>query len=418
MVIKLRLIMMSRREFLRWCGTGSAGFIAWWLTGCSGNLPVINPVQAKSLVPSKPTSVIQASGPDKGSTTVESLISQYWFSPSADGSGFDRSAQPAKSSPKNESISAAPPKAWYAPAKYFTDVTIQGIGGYEAGGVISSGDYQFVPLAVLQARAIALTPMHEGSGEFTNVYSMAQDGRLILQGILLPYALIHASVTGAIQDQIEGPMAMPTINGIRFVNRADLLNQVKQVQVNAQVNANTDATEYEKAADMFGNHYPKDKWQPPKKDHCGEDLTKLYALWLMNQEMTSLLIQEWRTMGEPNIEEMDKKFPATKDLNKVTKEEDDFGQRLKDKDCYFYTDGGSVYDDYKLMRAQAYLKAGGYKGNILRARDFNQLNVQERAQVEQTIQQGVRVIQGKFNLAMNSDQVLRTAQQIIDQYWW
>ncbi len=410
---------LTRREFLNLAWLTSVGFA---LSACGYSR---NPTSEPTVLSSSgrsPTSVIQASKPLEGSTTVESLLPQYWFSPRTDGLGFERSAQPAKSPLKNGSISAAPPKAWYAPANYFNDADISGLGSCKVGGNISSGDYKFVPLVALQAQAVAISPNQlvwgEGTGDLINVYSIAQEGRLLFQGVLLPYALTRMSITGGMQDAIEGPMAIRTNTGIRYVNRADLWNNSQQIRVNTQAVEKPKEQEY--ATDVYAHSYPPNRWKPPNKDHCGQDMREFFALLLLTESVADIEIEEWRTLRDrgqtKDIEQIIKQLKSSKEMDVYSKRHNEIDRQLRERDCYFYPEGGSVYNDYKVMRTQAYLRIS--KGSPVSAETYRGLSREAQNEISEIAHRGYVTMKAQFNKNMTTDEIYRRAFEIVSKYWW
>jgi hypothetical protein len=437
---------LTRRDFIKLSALTLGGVI---LSGCEraaqSFVPIPpTPTLAHAVInvfqpptPAASTSGLFATQPDSGSKTNEFIAPQYWFFLGPDGKSFIRSPQPTITSPKSESISA-PPKTVYIPANHFCDANISGLGKCKVGGEIPSGDYSYLSLAALQS--IAITPDQllraEGSSELVNVFTIAEGGRLLLQGAILPNALINALQNGTTADTIEGPMAIPTNGQLRFVYRADLIKQAQQVQVIASKNdaiSLQGAWPKDFAIGIGGNPFHPKDWKPPDKDpkkNCGIDLTDYFAYLLLSETVASIYVNNIKALNESGViktkeqyekavQEMEQKNPTLRKIREYEKKYDEVDKQLREGGCYFHTEGGSVFMDYKLMRHRAWMKIGGYKNPDLSAEEYAQIWNKDPL-VQSAWRKGEQTLETMLRTEKNitTDNLFNLAKRLIEMYWW
>ncbi len=156
---------------------------------------------------------------------------------------------------------------------------------------------------------------------------------------------------------------------VRVVELQDLSQINQAIEGNfalAQSDSDADAlANYENEIERIMNWVP-DGWKPPDKDYCGQKMDQYYALLLMDETIAILMIDQWN-ITHNNIS-LNPKIGTEYD-NKYRPIRDKIEQQLKDKDCYLYhkyqypegsgnKSGGSVYSDYKHMRAIGFPKLG------------------------------------------------------------
>lgn len=377
-----------------------------------------------------PDNPIQTGKPLDGSKTAESPL-QIWYVYVHETQSLAPTPKPTREPPVLRAPGPQDAKVRYAvPESYLTPVDINGLGSYKVGGKISSGSYDYIPLVSLQSMAITADQLMamEGGTNLINMYAIAQGGRLVLQGVLLPVAVAQASVSGLIQDEIQGPMAIPTKDGMFFVNRSDLLNKGMAQKVRVTAASNPRASTLEGSLptgwslEIVGNPFPPEDWKPPDKNHCGQDMTEYFALLLL-QEISSgvignkISLADSLRMSDAQFDAFLAKTPLLKGYREIGKRSNAISQRLKDKKCYFYPEGGSPFMDYKLMRDRAGLRAGRYPNAYLTAQGYAKIWNKEQA-VHLAWRKGVKAINNMFNENLTTEQAYQLARSIIEQYWW
>jgi len=78
--------------------------------------------------------------------------------------------------------------------------------------------------------------------------------------------------------------------------------------------------------------------------------------------------------------------------------------RLKEKDLYFYESDGSIFDDYKIMRDEAYKRV---------AKEMGVAN-----QSEGGIPSVIQALRNRFELQMSAEQVMQIARDFVNTWCW
>lgn len=404
----------GRRIFLKgFAGLSLLGGGVMLLSGC--DVPAA--VSPQTLPEQKPdASTIGVTQLLKESQTIKS---QFWYYPT--NVGFGRTEE-ATSTPPPEIPSLQP---WYVPEKHFTEVKI-GNAPAKVGGQPPPGQYAFYPLVALQSLAVPMDRLMglEGSSNWFNVYEATANG-LLITGILvrtgLAGALVYASISGELQRSIEGEKIIYLLDENGKIKVIDL-GQV-EAEENVQIFEKTDEQTLAQARPNFkieilGNSFPPEDWKPPKKDHCGFDMVDYFARLLLNQTQASILRDEIRgVLTGAEFDKLMQEVPILREAKEFTAEEDRISESLRQKNCYFYPQGGSVFSDYKLMRERAYLRAGGYSNPNLTYEEYARIINTDPA-VQTAFRQGVNAIEGMFDKNMTTEVAFQLAKQIVSQFWW
>jgi hypothetical protein len=216
----------------------------------------------------------------------------------------------------------------------------------------------------------------ESTGNLTWSFSndaipIIENGELIGLSTTLPIATLIGSILfnpGVVQDTSEGnPQIWLNHNGKLIPHQltqqetaliragckiADYgkIDTPFEIRVNNITIAKAKDSEVHKPyakliVDKTGEHFvPSDpNWKPPKKDYCGENIPRFYALMVYDQILAILMVKSGIISDKPIVDKFSSDFLPEKEM--ITK-------RMKDKDCFFYKHGGSIFMDYKLMREQ------------------------------------------------------------------
>lgn len=177
-----------------------------------------------------------------------------------------------------------------------------------------------------------------------------------------------------------------------------------------------------------GNPFPPKDWKSPEKDsikNCGVDLTEYFAYQLLEEalalfsrdEIDSLQLQGKLKSSVQLTEHMGQTLPIFKDYSKFETRGNQIDAQLREGNCYFYPDGGSVFADYKYMRDRANLRAGGYSKPNITAEEYAQIWNKNPA-IQIAWSKGARILDGMFNKDMTTDEALQQAKDIVEKYWW
>lgn len=432
---------LTRREFLNYAGRTSLGLGATAILAACGAPPppTSTPIGSRNGVSPIVDNPIRATQLLPGSGTNEFLGPQYWYYPV--DKGLKRTPQATPTPPsKNESISAAPPNAWYVPDNHFdTTVNVNGTN-LRAGYHLQEGKYNYYPAVALQA--IAITPDQlvrmEGSSNWVNTFEVTKEG-LMFTGVLVRVGLIGAlanfSISGGLQREIEGDriITVRDANGnARFIN-VDEIKPQAQVNIAKVTDAKSLQGTFPKdfALEMGGNPFHPNDWKPPDKDpkkNCGVDLTVYFAYWLLSSTVSPLYRDEINALYKQNpsmtpeqfdkaMQEFEKRTPILRDIKKSEAEHNNAEKQLDKGGCNFHPEGGSVFMDFKLMRQRAWMKAGGYSNPNLSAEDYAQIWNKDPA-AQSAHRKGVQTIDGMFNKDMTTEQAFQQAKNIIEKLWW
>lgn len=131
-------------------------------------------------------------------------------------------------------------------------------------------------------------------------------------------------------------------------------------------------------------------WQPPSKDHGGENIPDLFARMLLN-EIVGIMYAKLR-----------KDLPIENGIDEILDEMKSVNNRLREKGEYFYDPEGSIFMDYKIMREQAYRTIGNEAG---------------KEDTEEAIIYGNKEVKSKFSPEMPVGEALYIAREIVDQWW-
>jgi hypothetical protein len=92
-------------------------------------------------------------------------------------------------------------------------------------------------------------------------------------------------------------------------------------------------------------------WYPPKQNHGGENIPRLFALILLDEIVARICAQA------RNFD-----LPIAQEIDAALLEKDNVLQRLKQEGAYTYFPNRSIFDDYKRMLCLACIKIGSEMG--------------------------------------------------------
>lgn len=427
---------LTRRQFLDLSWKTALGLV---LAGCAPT-PVA-PTSAPVTPQNQKQPILDFTRPLSGSTTVESLLPQHWYISTETGfrlmdQNLSKAAPPLVNQPKT---------AYVSPEAYFHDAPINlGTGKkYKVGDNLPDGQYRYIPLMALQSIAISPGQLIQAEGTtaaWTNVYEATANG-LLLRGIMVRTGLIgalaYASISGALQREIEGPRLIRWLDvqgNMRTIDLDDpaLARDSQKIQINQATSNTADNALPKFQVEIQGSGYiPPDGWKPPDKNHCGEDMVDYFARLLVSS-VNAMAFVEQLDIKNPSTDpklrtavyDRATKIPLLEKADENEQHIHEIDERLREKGCFFYSDGGSVFMDYKLMRERAQLKLGNYSKPDIRKSEYEQIWNKDES-IHQSYRRGVTVLDGKFkgpdgkyNVNMTSDQALQIARQIIEQLWW
>ena len=198
---------------------------------------------------------------------------------------------------------------------------------------------------------------------------LIEGSRLILNktgnviGVALPATLNVSTGTslifGAVQDVTEGNYGLNANQVARLRGegyaKAFFIQEDQIIAENGQVLVQF--TESEAAEDIKNNsldytqsNQPPEGWKPPTKVYCGEDMEEYYTLMFLKESVTTFI----------NAKELDTFLNSNliKGMDEYSKKSDAISNRLKERNCYFYENGGSVFSDFKYMRNKFWQRDG------------------------------------------------------------
>lgn len=421
----------TRRQFLDLSWKTALGIL---LAGCAPTPTTSNIVSTPSINQAQP--ILDFTRPLPGSTTVESLLPQHWYV--ATQTGFNLMDQNASKVPPP--LVNQPKASYVAPEIFFHDAPIDLGDGkkYKVGDSLPEGQYRFIPLTSLQAIAISPNQLlqAEGAASWGNVYEATANG-LSLSGIMVRTGLIGAlanlSINGGLQREIEGSRIISIVDSQGKVRFIDLDNpQIAQNSRTVAIQAKAQSADAAKPTIRMwidnASYSMPDGWKPPEKRHCDEDLEEYYARLLLDTTLAMVFVNDLnqlqKTMLYDQAFEQAQKSPILKKVAENNVEADKIDKRLREKGCFFYPEGGSVFMDFKLMRERAYLRAGGYSNWDIRRPEFEKIFKIDQS-LQDAYKKGMDVLKAPFNDAsgvvnrsLTTEQALNIARQIIKQWWW
>jgi len=425
---------LTRREFLDLSWKSALLLV---LAGCSPAPKT--PTTASAAQTNQIQPILDFTRPLSGSTTVESLLPQHWYV--ATQTGFNLIDQSVSKLPPP--VVNQPKAAYVSPEAYFRDAPINFGDGkkYKVGGELPDGKYQYVPVAVMQTMAISPGQLVqlEGATTWSSVYETTING-IALSGILIRTSLIgalaNASISGALQREIEGPRMIRWVDeqgDVKLINLDDprIESNARTIQISQSKSNAADKVVPKFQIEISGSSYiPPNDWKPPSKNHCGEDLVELFARLYFSSISAEVFVESLNPSASRDPKAYDKayndalKSPILQKTDENERRINEIDENLRKKGCYFYPEGGSVFMDYKLMRERAFLKVGKYSKPDIRRDEFEQIWKND-ASMHQAYRKGVNEIDagfkgpdGKFNKNMSADQALQLARQLIEKLWW
>lgn len=277
-------------------------------------------------------------------------------------------------------------------------IELETIGTVPMGAYNVFGAAQLLNAGWTSPQLIAL----EESSRAVSLYSFSTTGQLLFQGVLLPAALAMYSISGGLQDLIEGPRTLYYNDQIITIDRS-LPNQQVNVRYIAQINvdANNDAQINTNASQNTSESSPNNGWKPPDKEYCGEDMVRYYASLLLDESMAGVLMEQYRI--DPSIINDPERIKLFQDEKQFRKEHSETDKRLRDNNCYFYGEKGegSVFMDYKIMRENYVTRLGESMG--MTGKDATYA--------------GYKSVSSLFNANMSTQEAFEVALKTVAQWW-
>lgn len=170
-----------------------------------------------------------------------------------------------------------------------------------------------------------------------------------------------------------------------------------------------------------GNPFPPKGWRPPDKNYGGQDLTHYFTLLLLERVFSSIIDENRRRypqMSDAELAAFLRETPTIlKGAKQIVTEADQITESLNREGHYFYQGGGSVFGDYKLMRARAYLALGGYSNPDMTRETYANIWNKDQ-QVQEAWKKGVTAMRNMFYEGMTTEEAYNVAREIINRYWW
>jgi hypothetical protein len=142
------------------------------------------------------------------------------------------------------------------------------------------------------------------------------------------FFLLAGAGTAAV---IASPTVLPILNALTAASLAAKPNTVQEL-----------SDSQERAVNPTPDPLKDPNKKPPPKDYCGENMPSFFAYLFWNESLQ-------RFMKPTNILTVDS-LPLFQGEKEIMAKYEIVGKSLRDKGCYFYPGGGSVFSDYKRIR--------------------------------------------------------------------
>ncbi len=276
---------------------------------------------------------------------------------------------------------------------------VDGLGEVEIKGLLPQDTYNVFTVSSLVAAGIPklqILALPENPFIFS-LYEVTAAGEILLQGILLPAAVASFSISGGMQDMIEGPTRIYDGERIITIDRS-MPGQPVEIQYINQVDAEGKTVDQSVQAQEGSSG-----WKPPPKDYCGEDMEQYYAYLLLSEILGVLLVDAFKT--DKTILDNPEKLNIFKDADKFQEENNAISKRLKERNCYFYSGPNSaessVFMDYKILRGQYRQSLGKAMGET-----------GEKASIK-----GFNFVKSLFNSNMSTQEAFEVALKTVSKWW-
>lgn len=206
--------------------------------------------------------------------------------------------------------------------------------------------------------AAATLPMLAAGQTTATVYELTATGisATVIGTIIAAVTTVVYQADGGMRQLAEGPDWI-SYDGRLVVNDMGRVTVVDMDAAQSPLD-DTAANSSANITDETASHQPPPDWKPPKQDYCGEDIKEYFVLLAMGDMYGTVMRASGMDYANfvqtplwANSEQFDARYKEITD-------------RMKKNKCYKYSEGGSIYGDYKLMRNRFWKVDGAEKAWI------------------------------------------------------
>ena len=135
-----------------------------------------------------------------------------------------------------------------------------------------------------------------------------------------------------------------------------------------------------------------DNWHPPAQELGGENIPALFAIMLLG-DIVGTICRKTKNFSHP----------ITQGMDELEEKEETVFTRLKQSGHFFYQGNGSLFSDFKILRAEANRKTGVAMG----VENPNEARVA-----------GFSAVMMKFSPDMPTSEALELAMRIVASWDW